>query len=375
MEQNQLKKERDSNFELLRILAMLGIVFHHLIQHGIWFAPDAPVDAAFLVSHAGEWWFGMLGNELFILLSGYFICTAQFSWKKVFQLWLQIFSISALIGVFAWFSKIPVIGFSNQDYTQLGFFAAANPASIRDMIRLLLPCYFGNNWFAVAYLVFYLFVPFLNLFLKHLPQKEHLHIIVLMVTLGTVVRMLPFEGFFRENNLFMFILGYFVASYIRLYNPPLLRHTKLNIGIVVFCVLFLFIGWSTLIRIKCMHIPFVKSHYAQIAAFFGGGLARFPTLVCSVAIFSLFKNFKIPHNRVINLIASTTFGVYLIHENLLINKWWWHAVCRLDDWISSPYLLPYMLLCAVVTFAICSALELVRKHCIEKPVMAVLFRR
>lgn len=372
--QNQVqgKKERDSNFELLRIFAMLGIVMSHLIQHGIWFAPDAPVDSAFLISHAGEWWVGQLGNELFILISGYFVCTSRFTWKKVARLWFQIFSISAVIGILAYFSKIPVIGFSNQDYTKLGFFAAAKPATHYDVLRCLLPCYFGNNWFAVAYLVFYLFVPFLNLFLKNLPRKEHFRLIILMTVLSTVIKMLPFEGFFQPDTLFMFILGYFVAAYIRLYNPPILNHTKLNIGIALFCIIVLFVGWGTLIRARFMHIPFVRREYAHVVGYFCAGLTRLPMLICAVVIFSLFKNIRVPHSRAINTIASATFGLYLIHENLLINKWWWHAVCKLDSFTASPWLLPYMLLCALVTFTLCTAIELVRKKCVEKPIFALI---
>ena len=192
------KKERDSNFELLRIIAMFGIVFHHLQQHGIWFAPDNPITAPFLMGYMFKAWVGMLGNWLFILISGYFVCTAHFSWKKVLRLWFQIFSISALLGISAYVFKIPVIGFSNTEYAQFGFFEAAKPASKTDLIRCLMPCYFGNNWFAVAYIVFYAFVPFLNLFLTRLPQKSHAHLIILMVTLGTIVKQLPFQQFFSR---------------------------------------------------------------------------------------------------------------------------------------------------------------------------------
>ena len=34
------KKQRDSNFELMRIVAMLLIVLHHLCQQGLWFSPE-----------------------------------------------------------------------------------------------------------------------------------------------------------------------------------------------------------------------------------------------------------------------------------------------------------------------------------------------
>ena len=120
-------KERQSNFEVLRIFSMLLIVFHHLCQHGLWFPIGTDLSANLFLSQCFYSWTGQLGNWLFILTSGYFVSKSEFSWKKVFKIWFQIFSISLAIGITLFLTKIPLIGFSNTDYESLGFFEAAKP--------------------------------------------------------------------------------------------------------------------------------------------------------------------------------------------------------------------------------------------------------
>lgn len=116
-----MNKNRNSNFELMRIFAMFLIVFFHACPEGTWFKTSA--NFYFISSFRN--WTGMLGNWLFILISGYFVSISSFSWKKIFKLWFQVFSISAAIGLILYFAKIPVIGYDNELYQDLGFFNAA----------------------------------------------------------------------------------------------------------------------------------------------------------------------------------------------------------------------------------------------------------
>ena len=193
----------------------------------------------------------------------------------------------------------------------------------------------------------------------------HLQLITLMFALGCVVKQFPFEGFFVNDNLFMFILGYFIASYIRFYNPKILSHTKINF-IISICLMISFALWNCFVYKFLYHLQFIRNNSEKVLAFFGGGMPRILSTLNAVLIFSTFKNIKILHSRFINTVASTTFGVYLLHENLLINKTIWHVVFRLDDWTSSPYLLPYMFFCATVVFAVCTIIELIRKYFFSK---------
>ena len=65
--------ERQSNFEVLRIFAMLLIVLHHLCQHGLWFPEETALSKNVYISKFFYGWPGQLGNWLFILTSGYFV--------------------------------------------------------------------------------------------------------------------------------------------------------------------------------------------------------------------------------------------------------------------------------------------------------------
>ena len=374
MERIRQEAERNSTFELLRIFAMFIIVFHHEAQHGLWFAPDAPMTGAFVLRELSYGTVGAIGNWVFILVSGYFISASSFSWKKVFRLWFQVFSISVIVCVAAWIAKISVVNFGENVYTEQGFFAAARTVSRRSVVQSFLPCYFGNNWFAVAYLVFFLCVPLLDKLISSLSRKEHFRAIVLLTVLGTVVPLLPMEGFYRPSAIFTFILGFFVARYVRLYDPPVLASAWRNALVAV--VLFVLICVYKVCCIRILpHLSISCENVIKLERRFFDINNSLPLMLIALCLLCAFRSLAIPYNRFINLIASTTFGVYLFHENLLINKWWWHAVCKLDEWLASPFLLAWMLLCALGTFAFCAVLELVRKQCVERPLLALIFHR
>ncbi len=329
----QSTKQRDSNFELLRILAMFLIVLAHMSQHGIWFAPQTKLNFNFVLHESVFQPFGAIGNWLFILVSGYFISEKSFSWKKLFRLWFQVFSISAAIGVVTWFSKIAIVPNWAEDtmeiYTAQGFFVAARQMRLYDLVTSFLPCYRSNNWFSTAYMTFFLLVPILGMTVTRLSQDEHKRLIIVLTVIGMVLTMFPGNHFYIPSQIFVFILGFFIAKYIRLYNPKIFDNTKQNsfIALGLYIIICL---WAIFFTVIFQRISIsVPENYQSAFKTAFSRTTSFPVMLCALCIFCAFRSLRIPHNRVINLIASTTFGVYLIHENLLINKWWWHAVCKL----------------------------------------------
>lgn len=113
----KINKKRESNFELMRIFAMFLIIWNHLCTSIFWSFNQA-IDFNLIVSKSFYVWTGNLGNYLFILLSGFFISDSRFSWKKVFQIWFQVFSISIIIGLIFYFFHIPII---SGNVNSLGF--------------------------------------------------------------------------------------------------------------------------------------------------------------------------------------------------------------------------------------------------------------
>ena len=158
---------------------MMLIVLNHLCQHGIWFKPGSDVTTNMCIANCLLGWTGAVGNWLFIMISGYFVSKSVFSWKKVFKVWFEVFFYSAVIGLILYLSHTAVVGFNNEDYPEVGFWEAAKPMAMMDLIRSFMPTLFGNNWFASSYILFYCFTPFLNESLKVLDEKKHRNLVVL----------------------------------------------------------------------------------------------------------------------------------------------------------------------------------------------------
>ena len=82
--------KRSTNFELLRCIAMIMILFQHLGD-----AMTAKSDI--FVWAPNELYlnlmriFGTIGVNCFVLISGYFLIKKQFSTKKIFYLYSKVF--------------------------------------------------------------------------------------------------------------------------------------------------------------------------------------------------------------------------------------------------------------------------------------------
>lgn len=368
-------KTRASNFEVLRIFSMALIILNHICQHGIWFEPNAAISANLCISHSLLGWTGIVGNWLFIMVSGYFVSKSEFSWKRVFKIWFEVFFYSVVIGLSLYLTKTAVVGFNGDElYYEVGFFEAAKPMGTMDLIRSFMPVLFGNNWFASTYILFYCFIPFLNESLKALDEKKHRNLIILMAVSGTIIYMIYGQGFFKEGNLFYFILGYYVASYIRLYNPKFLQNKKTDLLWASALIIF-FIAWVLLIMFSKDQVPFISNNFAQVSVYPFASMARFPSLLAAIFLFGIFRNLKMENRQWVNTLASTAFGVYLIHENLLLNKVIWHRLFCFDSFVDSPFLIVYVAFVIIVTFLICAGIDLLRQRFIEKPVMNMLFSK
>ena len=92
-------KERNSSFELLRIIAMIFIIFHHFSVHGGFaFLPnDLSLNRVWIDFIS---MFGKVGVNLFVLISGYFLITKDgplFDIKRLLKLWLPMILYSLII--------------------------------------------------------------------------------------------------------------------------------------------------------------------------------------------------------------------------------------------------------------------------------------
>jgi len=340
-------KEKQANIELLRIIAMLMIIMHHFCFHGVfsyWNENSNIVQFVndVIVSFASMG--GKVGVDIFVIITGYFMITSKFKLFHFLRTYLKMFiySILCLSAAFIWGTH-------------------SVPSNV--LKQSLFPFISNSYWFISNYLVLYLLVPYINTFIKT-AEKSMLNSLLIITTLLWVILPTFVSVHYEFSILLFFIYLYFVGAAIRTgeYGAFFTNRKAINI-LALASVIF----WILFAVIKCAHhdtVNFWKMcHPAQINSLFTISIALF--------LFHLFKNLDIGHNKIINSIAASVFGVYLFHDNIIVRPFLWRKLLHVVTYMNTPYLLPYMIVCTLGVFIFCVILDKVLFFILNKPVKIV----
>ena len=90
-------KPRQSNIELLRIIAMLMIVAHHFALHGGFVFPPSAISLNCVWIQFLQLG-GKISVDIFVLISGFYMVSGgSFRLSKIIKLWLQLLTYSLAI--------------------------------------------------------------------------------------------------------------------------------------------------------------------------------------------------------------------------------------------------------------------------------------
>lgn len=362
-----LRNERDSRIELLRIFAMLLIVAHHAMVHGLPMFLEFKGDAAVLLLQ-GLSFLGTIGNYIFIFISGWFLCGAKFRLRKIAGIWAELFFYSVTIALVFYFSRLPCRPADGITTGTLGrdFDPALFPCTGRQVLSAFMPFFRSVSWFVSCYILFYAASPFLNRMIFALPQKEHFALAVLTAVCALVIPMIPFDGLssYASGNLVIFITVFFTASYLKRYPVKFLENSCRNL--ILAGILFLLLaGWRMLVVFVAadgiVRLPFFVSRRADFLKVFTS-MRSFPMLILTVLIFFGFRNLKMKNSRAVNTVAGTTLGIYLIHDNGFVRYFLWFKICRLPERFGGAGFAPYLAAVILAVFAGCALIELLRQR-------------
>ena len=330
-------KDRQLNMEILRVVSMLMIITLHFLDKGgilkdFAEAHSLPDNLAWLIEA-----FCMVSVNLYVLISGYFLCKSTFKLKKSVMLWIQILLYSWIIfAVFA-IVKRGSLSFENGIY---------------DIIPLILPVTGNHYWFATIYMLLYLFFPFINMGIDAMDKNMHKKACILLLVVFSVWNtVLPFTIPVTDHegmDICWFVVLYVIAAFIRKY-PEEIKGSKFKyLAIYIACPVLIFAFGKGLI--------FADSFLGKL-----GGYATnfypynsFFTAIGSIALFIFFAKSEIKAkgfvSKVILFMSAGTFGVYLIHEHRLMRYEW-------PKWLNTSAhsgkltFIPYGILCILIVFA------------------------
>lgn len=341
-------RQRDSNIELFRIVTMLLIVAHHYVVNSGLTLEGGPIYADPLSGHSvflllfGAW--GKIGINCFVLITGYFLCRSQITAKKFVKLLFEVMFYRIVIHVIFW-----VAGYT--------------PITLDSIVETFVPITAIAQNFTGTYLVFFLCIPFLNILIRNLSEKQHVYLLILTcfiyVFFGTV-KVLPVT----MNYVSWYMVLYFIASYIRLYPKKIFSSRKVW-------------GWMTVIAVLLSALSVIACAWLGVkidrdmAFFFVTDSNTFLAVLTGISAFLFFKNIKLRYNKVINAIASATFGVLLIHANSdAMRQWLWKVVLDNVGAYDSAWMPLHAIGSVVMVFAVCSIFDLFRIRFVEHSCLA-----
>lgn len=341
--QNKMSNNRLSNFELLRIFAMLLIIAHHFSVHGDFTFTTGVVTIPQLwiqFLYIG----GKIGVNLFVMISGYFLIKSKrFKIEKLLKLWVQLVFYGVVL-----FLVLSYIGIA--------------PFDLDMLIKGITPVSSRLWWFASTYFVLYLLHPFLNKLLLGLDKKSYLKLLILLFIIWSVIYTIYLKKF-ECNDLLWFIFLYSLAGYIRIYYENKVSSSKkyFTYALIVIFIVVLLITSFDILGIKYSLIKKVLMEQNSVFS-----------ILITLFIFLGFKNIDLKYNKFINIISSTTFGVYLIHDYSLVRKFIWTKLFKNAIYAKSLFIIPYSIGVILFVFIICSIIELIRIKLIEDNYINIL---
>lgn len=346
---------RDSNLELMRIVLMLAIVAHHSVVNSgvmeLWDLPGISLGGGFLTLW-GMW--GKAAINAFVMVTGWFMCASRLTARKVFRLVAQIYFWKVVLDV---------------AFVATGRMGAADVAK-----SLVSPLRAVDGSFTASFLFLYLLIPFLNTLVRGLDERSHRRLLglLLLVYVGATTFLGSSTAF---SEVGWYVTLYLLAAYLRLHPTPWSEDPVMVRGLFAASVaLSVASVIGVMVAGAWLGVGGSSTPYYFVSDS-GKVLAFLPGVTC----FLFFKSLRVPRSRAVNAVASTTFGVLLVHANSdAMREWLWGDVLSVPGAYLSlplPALVGYMALCALGVFAVCSALDYARLKLVEPLYMGWFDRR
>ena len=222
---------------------------------------------------------------------------------------------------------------------------------------------FNRYWFISAYILIYILSPYINKFLKSISKVEHKKILIITIIIWSIIPTIfgifndNTETFLYFNRFIWMIVLYMLGAYIRLYSINFFnKHTNKKAIIISLCSFsFMVLGIILIFKFKDV---FLKIGTKELAYFWQPN--TIPMLMLSVSIFELFLNLKIKNNKVINVLASTTLGIYMLHDGPL-RFTLWQKIFKSLNCLNSKYAIIYIIFHTFIIFAVGVVIDLIRQ--------------
>lgn len=335
-----MSNKRNSSFELLRIISMYLIVVHHFVVHGITQIGNTHglKRLTMLLMQSG----GKVGVNVFVMIGAYFLIEKNFKFSRVIKI--------SLISIFYSWTIFMI------------FFLLGKIIVPYKWYEILIPVP-GTYWFVGSYIVLMFASPILNKIINNLPKHQYKNMLFFLLFIWSIIPTFLISNMIDlglshselgNSTVSSFVLDYLIIGYIKKYPNKYVESKKyswliLLSGISIMILAFYF---ESFYMYENQLVSEYVNNFMNLNSFFEFWI--------SAGLILVFKNITSFSNKFINIIAGSTFAVYLIHDNQFIRPMLWQKVNNVQYQSSIDFLINGLEI-SLLIFIICIVLDMIRR--------------
>ena len=215
-----------------------------------------------------------------------------------------------------------------------------------------------------CYILLYLFTPVIKKIIDRFEKNEIKNLILLMILVWSILAIIPkTKTYFSDFT--SFIMIYMVGAYIKKYNINIIKNNNKR-KIILLITIALLIAITIGLMFLSAKVPLLQNYIQHFNKLYSPLI-----LIISILLLNIFKELKINKNSVINLTATTVFGVYLIHENIFFRDIIWSNIIKGNEYIQSNFLIFNIFIGIAIVFIGCVVIDLI----VNNLIIVRLFKR
>ncbi len=324
---------RESGLELLRILAMLGIITMHMFAPLMNVATGRNLYVGVFINTIFN-----VGVSCFMLVTGYYGIRAK--GERFVSLWLTVFFYSVVS-----YAVIPLV-------LGEGF-------SVASLTKSFLPLAANRYWYMTSFFIIALFSGYIDRMVDGLGREGTRKLLLLLLVVFSAIptflyfQVLSDSGKGPVNMFIIYLIGRYLARWVDV--------DKISVKKTLAALVLLF-GSEYVLNISASIFRGIYTGKGGVFAPFARDCSVF-TVAAGVLVFVLFKRMKWKSIGV-NLLAFPMFGTYLCEGG--VRKVLFHFVqpSSLKN-ESQSYLNPACVVCILLVFMAAGAVEWVRYFCMD----------
>ena len=297
-----MNNNRNSNFELLRIIAIVMITAYHYVVHG---ATDMAITSgggSIFLNICSLW--GKAGVNIFCLLTGFMLVRKEnISYGKLKTVEAQILFYT-LLGL--------IVGFIFGNHIGLGA-----------LTKTIMPVVFGHYWYMTAYVIVFLLSPYINILIKNIDKDSFWELLLICYVVWSII---PFITVREHTGMYWsqfiwFVVMYMTGAYIRIVPARFSKRFYVNtlwlsnIGLILSVVALSIL--SLKYEVIVPYIPYFRWSNSPFVIAICISMMRLADIVPAKSV------------SWINFLSSLVLGIYLFQENIFFQDICW------NDWFNN----------------------------------------